>query len=87
MNKTIFEEPSSQINYTHMINKYLKAAISPNGAILFGVIRGRTSEGIDFLDAAARAVIIVGVPFPNMLDVKVKLKKDYLNKKKYSKLY
>ena len=34
------------------------------GAILFGVCRGRTSEGLDFSDNAARCVIIVGIPYP-----------------------
>ena len=31
------------------------------GAILMGVCRGRISEGLDFSDNAARAVIIVGI--------------------------
>jgi regulator of telomere elongation helicase 1 len=34
------------------------------GAILMGVCRGRISEGLDFSDNAARAVIIVGIPYP-----------------------
>jgi hypothetical protein len=35
------------------------------GAIYFGVCRGKVSEGIDFADNDARAVIIIGIPFPN----------------------
>ena len=34
------------------------------GAILMAVCRGRISEGLDFSDNAARAVIVVGIPFP-----------------------
>ena len=29
-----------------------------------GVCRGRISEGLDFSDAAARCVIVVGIPYP-----------------------
>ena len=35
------------------------------------------SEGLDFTDANARAVIVVGIPFPNTKDTKVDLKKRY----------
>lgn len=46
-----------------------------------GVCRGRISEGLDFSDNAARCVIIVGIPFPQMTDPKVILKKEYLDQK------
>ena len=49
------------------------------GAILMGVCRGRISEGLDFSDNAARCVVIVGIPFPQMTDPKVILKKEYLD--------
>jgi len=51
------------------------------GSLLIGVCRGRISEGLDFSDNAARCVIIVGVPYPQMTDPRVILKKDYLDKK------
>lgn len=44
-----------------------------------GVCRGRISEGLDFSDNAARMVIVVGIPFPQMYDPKVILKKNYLD--------
>ena len=50
-----------------------------NGAVLMGVCRGRISEGLDFSDNAARCVIIVGIPYPQMTDPKVILKKEYLD--------
>lgn len=46
-----------------------------------GVCRGRISEGLDFSDNAARMVIIVGIPFPQMYDAKVILKRNYLDAK------
>ncbi|GJZ21691.1 fanconi anemia group J protein, partial [Tanacetum coccineum] len=43
------------------------------------------SEGIDFSDENARAVIIVGIPFPNVYDIKVSEKKKYNDAYKSSK--
>jgi Rad3-related DNA helicase len=51
------------------------------GAVLMGVCRGRISEGLDFSDNAARCVIVVGIPYPQMTDPKVILKKDYLDRR------
>lgn len=48
------------------------------GGVLFSVLRGSSSEGIDFSDDKARMVIVVGIPFPNLGDIKVNLKKEYL---------
>lgn len=38
------------------------------------VCRSHSSEGIDFSDEMARAVILVGIPFPPYKDIKVMLK-------------
>jgi len=37
-----------------------------DGALLLAVMRGRASEGADFRDAACRAAVVVGVPFPSL---------------------
>jgi len=56
------------------------------GASLFAVCRGKISEGLDFADDRARAVIVVGLPYPPYNDPKVILKRQYLdNKKKNNK--
>jgi len=47
------------------------------GAILLAVCRGKISEGIDFADANARAVICVGIPYPNYKDPMVQAKRSY----------
>ncbi len=52
-----------------------------SGAVMMGVCRGRMSEGLDFSDNAARMVIIIGIPFPQMLEPKVILKRNYLDTK------
>ena len=48
---------------------------------MMGVCRGRMSEGLDFSDQAARMVIIIGIPFPQMYDAKIILKRNYLDTK------
>ena len=52
-----------------------------NNLLLFTVYRGRTSEGINFHDDEVRMVICIGIPYPNLSDIRVILKKDYLDKK------
>ena len=37
----------------------------------------QASEGLDFADKHARAVLCLGIPYPNMQDLKVKLKRQY----------
>lgn len=46
---------------------------------MLGVYRGRASEGLDFSDNYARAVVAVGIPYPNIKDVQVDLKRKYNN--------
>ncbi|CAG2163143.1 unnamed protein product [Oppiella nova] len=51
-----------------------------SGAVFFGVFRGKLSEGIDLPDDYCRGVIMTGLPFPAVMDPRVILKKEYLNK-------
>ncbi|EEF52880.1 brca1 interacting protein helicase 1 brip1, putative [Ricinus communis] len=55
------------------------------GAAFLAVCRGKVSEGMDFSDDNARVVIVVGIPFPNILDIQVRLKKSYNDTYKTSK--
>ncbi|MEX2704188.1 MAG: helicase C-terminal domain-containing protein [Candidatus Freyrarchaeum guaymaensis] len=50
-------------------------------AALFAVIRGKLSEGQNFPDEAGRAVILVGVPYPNTKDPRVKAQREYYERK------
>ncbi|ESN91790.1 hypothetical protein HELRODRAFT_189813 [Helobdella robusta] len=47
------------------------------GALLLAICRGKVSEGIDFADNHARAVVLVSIPYPNIKDSQVNLKKEY----------
>ena len=53
----------------------------PNGALMLAVCRGKVSEGLDFADNNARAVVCVGIPFPNVKDTQVELKRQYNDKR------
>lgn len=82
--KTLFELRRIFSHSSFIRNKFLKKIIfedrgsdnyvdafkveSRKGAILVCVCRGRASEGIDFPDHYCRAVIMVGVPYPNVKD-------------------
>ncbi|XP_011100424.1 Fanconi anemia group J protein [Sesamum indicum] len=48
-----------------------------DGAAFLAVCRGKVSEGMDFSDDNARAVVIVGIPFPNSYDIRVAQKKKF----------
>jgi len=48
---------------------------------MLAVCRGKVSEGLDFTDNNARAVVCIGIPFPNFKDTQVELKREYNDKK------
>lgn len=73
----------TDLNHFHAVDSIQDT--KKGGAALLGVCRGKVSEGIDFSDDNARAVIIVGIPFPNMYDIQVALKKKYNDTFKSSK--
>ena len=51
---------------------YSKAISKMKPAILFCVIGGKLSEGINFSDNLARTLIIAGLPFANNQSVEIK---------------
>ena len=52
---------------------------SVTGAIFFGVCRGKISEGIDFKDYMARAVISLSIPYSNTRSHEIQLMREYMD--------
>jgi len=87
MQKAIVLEPKSSADLKPAIEEFDKflSCDGSSGCILMGVCRGKISEGIDFADHRARAVIITGLPFAPFHDPKVKLKREFLDGVKMEK--
>jgi fanconi anemia group J protein len=84
--KEIFSESRVSKDFDQMLTDFYDCIHSKrqndqnNGAIMFAVYRGRASEGLDFSDNYCRAVIAIGIPFPNYKDTQVDLKIKYNNR-------
>lgn len=66
--KPLYVEPTSHVQCDMVLNQYTAAAATKAGGCLFCVMGGKLSEGINFSDDLARAVIVVGMPFPDSRD-------------------
>ncbi|XP_042298181.1 Fanconi anemia group J protein [Sceloporus undulatus] len=80
--KTVIVEPKGgdKADFDDLLQTYydaIKCKEGKDGALLIAVCRGKVSEGLDFSDDNARAVITIGIPFPNVKDLQVELKRKY----------
>eukprot|EP00063_Salmo_salar_P043278 XP_014018113.1 PREDICTED: Fanconi anemia group J protein [Salmo salar] len=84
--KTVITEPrgGGKGDFDELLQMYYDAirisgefAGDRDGALLMAVCRGKVSEGLDFTDDNARAVVTIGIPFPNIKDLQVELKMKY----------
>lgn len=81
--KIIFKEPRFSGQVEKMLADYATATKSKsttNGAILFSVVGGKLSEGMNFSDDLARCVIVVGMPYPNKNSPELVEKMSYLDR-------
>ncbi|OQR70901.1 regulator of telomere elongation helicase 1-like [Tropilaelaps mercedesae] len=79
-NKIVLQEEPGSASFATTIQCYRDAVVNnPQGAMLLAVCRGKSSEGVDFADEFARAVVIVGIPYAPKQDNRVMLKMEYLN--------
>ncbi|XP_062329403.1 Fanconi anemia group J protein isoform X2 [Osmerus eperlanus] len=80
--KTVITEPrgGAKGDFDQLLQTYydaIKCCGERDGALLLAVCRGKVSEGLDFTDDNARAVVTIGIPFPNIKDLQVELKMKY----------
>eukprot|EP00347_Sterkiella_histriomuscorum_P014288 403361448 len=76
--RKVYEElQNSQVD---VFAEYSKEILQKKqGAILFCVIGGKLSEGINFSDNLARTLIVAGLPYPNSMSVEIQEKMRYFD--------
>ena len=79
--KKIHREPKNSRDVEAALARYSKeASSSKSGALLFSVMGGKMSEGINFANDMARCVLVVGLPYPDITDPVLKEKMESLDK-------
>lgn len=71
-------EPKKSNEVDLVLREYSKA-VEKSGALLFSVVGGKLSEGLNFSDDLGRGVVVVGLPYPNSTSPELKEKMNYLN--------
>lgn len=79
--KVLFKEPRNATQVEKILKEYSDEILNENGngAMLFCVVGGKMSEGINFSDKLGRGVIVVGLPFANKDSLELKEKMNYLD--------
>ncbi|XP_026727702.1 Fanconi anemia group J protein homolog isoform X2 [Trichoplusia ni] len=78
--KNVFYEKRRDSEHIETMESFYRTVGTDKGALLFAVYRGKVSEGMDFKDHQARAVVCVGIPYPNTFDPAVDSKMKYNDK-------
>ncbi|XP_032675564.1 ATP-dependent DNA helicase DDX11 isoform X2 [Odontomachus brunneus] len=83
LKKYIYREPKLASQVSVILDQYahsIKNSQTPrNGSLLFSVVGGKLSEGLNFSDDLGRCVIVVGLPYPNIKSLELQEKMKYLN--------
>ena len=85
--KLVFEESRAADKGTdELLCEYTQAVDTGNGALMLSVVGGKLSEGVNFSDKLGRAVLAIGLPFPNMHSAEWKAKIEQVEKVRYNQL-
>ncbi|KFD50287.1 hypothetical protein M513_08787 [Trichuris suis] len=77
--KQLFREPRKASEINELLENYGNAVSCSSGAILFAVVGGKMSEGINFSDNLCRCVVVIGMPYPNRSSLELQERMNYLN--------
>ncbi|EXJ59766.1 chromosome transmission fidelity protein 1 [Cladophialophora yegresii CBS 114405] len=80
--KPIFQE-SKSLGVDEVLRSYATAIDTGQGGLMLSVMGGKLSEGINFSDKLGRAVISVGLPFPNANGAEWKAKLQHIADVRY----
>ncbi|TXT13605.1 hypothetical protein VHUM_00972 [Vanrija humicola] len=87
--KKLFYEPQSAAEVDATLRDYARAIDAPEpnaagrprtGALMFAVVGGKLSEGINFSDRLGRCVVMVGLPFANVGSVELQERMRYVER-------
>ncbi|XP_076257431.1 putative ATP-dependent DNA helicase DDX11-like protein 8 isoform X1 [Rhynchophorus ferrugineus] len=78
--RPLFREPQHSGLVDEVLQKYSSTIEKSSNALLFSVVGGKLSEGLNFSDDLGRCVIVVGLPYPNVNAPDLKEKMSYLDK-------
>ena len=76
--KVVFQEPKGS-GIEDVLSAYTRSVALTPGAVIFAVVGGKLSEGMNFSDDLARAVIMIGLPYPNIESPELKEKMCYID--------
>ncbi|XP_017011641.2 LOW QUALITY PROTEIN: ATP-dependent DNA helicase DDX11 [Drosophila takahashii] len=80
--KSVFREVSGSAD--QLLEKYaaaIKVSSGSGGALLLSVVGGKLSEGLNFADDLGRAVLVVGLPYPNRQSPELQQRMRHLDEK------